>query len=62
MRFLLFSKLKEHFNGKKFNSDEKVKSEVKRWFNAQTEEFYLYRISQLVKCWQKYIAVEDTYV
>jgi len=47
----------------KFNSDEEIKAEVKRWFNAQTEEFYLDDgISQPVKRWQKCIALEGSYV
>jgi len=33
--------------GKKFNSGEEVKAEVKRWFKAQAEEFYLNSIFQL---------------
>ncbi|KAL4092295.1 hypothetical protein QTP88_026820 [Uroleucon formosanum] len=60
--FFLFPKLKEHLKGTKFNSDEKVKAEVKRWFNAQPEEFYLNGISKLVNRWQKCIALEGSYV
>ncbi|KAL4121904.1 hypothetical protein QTP88_014324 [Uroleucon formosanum] len=60
--FFLFPKLKEHLKGTKFNSDEKVKAEVKRWFNAQPEEFYLNGISKLVNLWQKCIALEGSYV
>ena len=60
--FFLFSKLKEHFKGKQFNSDEKVKAEVKRWFNAQAEEFYLGGIFKLVNHWQKCIGLEGSYV
>jgi len=48
----LFPMLKELFKGMKFNSDEEIKAKVKRWFNSQTEVFYLDDISQLVKCWQ----------
>lgn len=59
--FFWFSKLKKRFKGQKFNSDEKVKAEVKRWFNAQTEEVYLDSVSQLVKRWQKCIVVEGSY-
>lgn len=60
--FLLFLKLKEHLKGKKFNSNEEVKAEVKRWFNAQAEEFYLDGTSKLVNRWQKCIALEGSYV
>lgn len=49
--FFLFPKLKEHLKGKKINSDEKVKAEVKRWFNAQSEEFYFDGISKIVNRW-----------
>ena len=60
--FFLFPKLKEHLKGTKFNSDEEVKAEIKRWFNAQPEEFYLNGISKLVNRWQKCIALEGSYV
>jgi [histone H3]-lysine36 N-dimethyltransferase SETMAR len=60
--FFLFPKLKEHLKGTKFNSDEKIKAEVKQWFNAQPKEFYLNGISKLVNRWQKCIALEGSYV
>jgi len=59
--FFLFPKLKEHLKGTKFNSNEKVKAEVKRWFNAQPGKFYLNGISKLVNRWQKCIALEGSY-
>jgi len=35
-RVIFFPKLKELLKGIQFNSDEEIKAEVKRWFNAQT--------------------------
>jgi len=54
--FFLFPRLTELLKSIKFNSDEEIKAEVKRRFDAQTEEFYLDGISQLVERWPKCIA------
>lgn len=55
-----FFKLKEHLKDTKFDSDEKIKVEVKVWFAAAQDEFYLDGITELVKHCQKHIDLKGS--
>lgn len=52
--FFWFHKPKEHHKRTKLGSNETIKDKVKkRWFAAQSEQFYSEGIAQLVRRWRK---------
>jgi hypothetical protein len=57
-----FSPLKDAIRGKKFEDDEEVISEVKRWLRQRPAEWYREGIQALTSRWHKAIDSEGDYV
>jgi len=60
--FHLFPKLKEHLKGQHFSCDEEVKSEVRKWFQKQSTNFFKDGFQRLVQRWRKCIEVRGDFV
>ena len=58
----LFPKLKDDIRGRRYQSNEEVKTVVKKWFRDQNEQFYGDGIRKLPVRWQKCITREGDYV
>jgi hypothetical protein len=58
----LFSLLKDAICGKKFEDDEEVISEVKRWLQWRPVEWYHEGIQAVTSRWCKAIDLEGDYV
>jgi hypothetical protein len=58
----LFRPLKHAIGGKKFQDDEEVISEVKRWMRQRPAEWYREGIHALASLWRKAIDSEGCYV
>lgn len=60
--FHLFRHLKEHLGGKRFGSDEEVKTAVNTWFSEQAAEFFEEGIQNLVVRYDKCLNKHGNYV
>lgn len=60
--FYLFPRLKKHLKGRRFQSNNEVVAEARRWFEAQPKEFYLRGIMMLRDRAIKCIQLEGDYV
>lgn len=58
----LFPKLKEHLRGRRYQSDEELKTVVRRWLRDQDRQFYADGICKLPVRWEKCITREGDYV
>jgi histone-lysine N-methyltransferase SETMAR len=58
----IFSSLKDAIRGKKFEDDEEVFSEVKKWLRHRPTEWYREGIQALIYRWRKAIDSEEIYV
>jgi histone-lysine N-methyltransferase SETMAR len=58
----LFSPLKDEIRGKKFEDDEEVISEVKRWLQQRLAEWHDEGIQALTSRWRRAIDSEGDYV
>lgn len=58
----LFTHLKEHMSGKRFDDDDEVKEEVQRWLEEMAADFYNAGIIKLPERLQKCIDREGDYV
>jgi histone-lysine N-methyltransferase SETMAR len=58
----LFSNLKRFLRGRRFTSDEELKSCVETWFSGLPADFYETGLNALKKRWQKCIALQGEYV
>jgi hypothetical protein len=58
----LFPKLKEHLSGKRFNNDDEVKAEVRRFLNSMAVNWYDVGIQKLPLRLQKCIDRNGDYV
>lgn len=60
--FFLFRHLKKYLRGRRYGSDEELKSAVEAWCSAQNSEFFLEGIRDTPKRWEKCIALRGDYV
>jgi histone-lysine N-methyltransferase SETMAR len=60
--YCLFSPLKDAIYGKKFEDDEEVISEVKRWLRQRPAEWYREGIQAVTSRWCKVIDSEGDYI
>ena len=60
--FWLFAELKRMLQGKRFGSNEEVKSETEAYFEAKDKSFHKKGIELLEKCWNQCITPEGDYV
>lgn len=58
----LFSNLKKFLRGRRFTSDEELKSCVEDWFSGLPAEFFETGLNALKKRWEKCIALQGEYV
>ena len=60
--FYLFPKLKDSFQGMKFESDDAVMTAVDEWLERQTIDFFENGIRSLEHRWDKCIRFQGDYV
>lgn len=58
----LFSDLKKHVCGKRFDDDNNLRMTVEEWFDAQNVGLYRQSLEDLQKRWVKCINLEGDYL
>jgi hypothetical protein len=58
----LFNPLKKHSGEKRLADDEKVETDVRKWLNQESKDFYAAGFDAPVKGWDKCISVGGGYV
>lgn len=60
--YYLFRHLKKHLRGRRFSSDDEVKSCVQQWFEGQEPNFFSEGISSLKSKWEKCVDIRGDYI
>ena len=60
--YYLFTHLKKHLRGKRFNIKDDLKEAVTNWLNERSSDFYEEAFLELARRWKKCVAADGSYV